>query len=897
MRIRSIGRLFGGQRWRPVVVRPDTTAALTLSYLAFKDLITSNDEFLELVADIEQKLEGHTAFDTTYVRFRAVACATHVCRMVMCLDTLSSRRYPELDLVFGTTERQIEALLAAPRGTRGSAARIVYPLSALDATLSDTVGGKAANAGELANKAHLPVPDGFAVSVDAFTALLAHAHLDHAIRARHAELNCDDVTRVNETSDDLQQLLTHCPIPQEIAAAILEGYDALCARVGFAPCVAVRSSAVGEDGEMSFAGQYTSVLNVGREELIDAYRQVLASLYSAPALFYRTARGIPDDVPMAVLCMMMVEAAASGIACSVNPGAPDSGTLLIAGSWGLGVPTAAGSVSPDSWEVSRDGLAISRAREGSKETSIEGCDVRRAECEVRCEVRCEVPGAMPAHGTAPSGSDARPAATFCLSDAQVIELARLVLEAEAHYGSAQEVEWALDSNGRFSIVQCRPLRVAQQAASAGGDAAAIVAGHRVLLRGVPASAGCASGPVCCLSESDDAGRFPPGAVLVARHSSPAYVRVMRRAAAIVTDIGAAAGHMASLAREFGVPAVLDTRVATATLRADQIVTVDARHGLVYEGAVSGLLAGQPAEPARTMKTTPVYGTLRRVADLIVPLNLLDPNAANFSPGACRTLHDIARFAHEKAFEHMFRMSDHVADVTQKAIRVAERLPFELYVIDIGGGLQQRAGDSVTMAEVGSEPMLALLKGMTHPALRWWEPRRVSLAGFLSVATESMMSPQYDANVRQLGERSYAIVAEAYCNFSSRIGYHFAAVDAYCGRSPTRNYVSFRFKGGAADDLRRAKRCELIATILARLDFQVERRSDLVNARLRKFPRPVILDRLDQVGRLLVATRQLDMRMAPRAPVEWFVQAFLTGNYSFDHEEQPNRRTAAERGAP
>jgi pyruvate,water dikinase len=875
VRIRSLGRLLGRRRWRPVVVRPDTTAALSLSYLAFKDLITSNDEFLELVADIEQRLEGYTAFDTTYVRFRAVACATHVCRMVMCLDTLSSRRYPELDPVFGAIERQIEALLAAPRGTRSSAA-LIYPLSALDATLSDKVGGKAANAGELANKAHLPVPDGFAVSVDAFAALLAHAHLDHAIRARHTELNCEDVTRFNETSNDLQQLLTHCPVPQEIAAAILEGYDALCARVGFAPRVAVRSSAVGEDGEMSFAGQYTSVLNVGREELIDAYRQVLASLYSAPALFYRTARGIPDDVPMAVLCMMMVEAAASGIACSVNPGAPDSGTLLIAGSWGLGVPTAAGSVSPDSWEVSRDGLAISRAREGSKETSVEA----RAEGGVRW-----------------IGSAIRPAAAFCLSDPQVIELARLVLAAEAHYGSAQEVEWVLDSSGRFSIVQCRPLRIAEQSAWAGGDAATIVAGHRVLLTGVPASAGCASGPVCCLSESDDAGRFPPGAVLVARHSSPAYVRVMRRAAAIVTDIGAAAGHMASLAREFGVPAVLDTRVATATLRADQIVTVDARHGLVYEGAVSSLLAGRPAEPARTMKTTPVYGTLRRVADLIVPLNLLDPNAANFSPGACRTLHDIARFAHEKAFEQMFRMSDHVADVTQKAIRVSERLPFELYVIDIGGGLQPPAGESVTMAEVGSEPMLALLKGMTHPALRWWEPRRVSLAGFLSVATESMMSPQDDANVRRLGERSYAIVAEAYCNFSSRIGYHFAAVDAYCGQSPTRNYVSFRFKGGAADDLRRAKRCELIATILARLDFQVERRGDLVNARLRKFPRQVILDRLDQVGRLLVATRQLDMRMAPRAPVEWFVQAFLAGDYSFDHEEQPGRPTGAERGAP
>jgi pyruvate,water dikinase len=150
----------------------------------------------------------------------------------------------------------------------------------------------------------------------------------------------------------------------------------------------------------------------------------------------------------------------------------------------------------------------------------------------------------------------------------------------------------------------------------------------------------------------------------------------------------------------------------------------------------------------------------------------------------------------------------------------------------------------------------------------------------------MMNPSHETGQRRLGDKSYAIVARSYCNFSSRIGYHFAAVDAYCTDAQTRNYVSFRFKGGAADEARRARRCALIGEILKRLDFQVDRRGDLVNARLRKYPREAIVERLDQVGRLIVATRQLDMRMGQGTSIEWFVNAFFEGNYLFEPGYQP-----------
>lgn len=624
----------------------------------------------------------------------------------------------------------------------------------------------------------------------------------------------------------------------------------------------MRSSAVGEDGVISFAGQYATVLNVTRGGLLEAYKEVLCSLYSPRALFYRSVYGIAEEeVPMAVLCMVMVDATASGVACSRDPNAPGGALTLVTGAWGLGVATVGGSVSPDSWSVSRSNppTIVSR-RAGVKDTSVEP---------------------LPGGGVQSLAVPAARVSSFCLADVQVRALALMTLAVEAHFAAPQEIEWALDGSGRFLVLQARPF-LASQAQPDRPEATPDEPGAAPLLTGAPASHGCACGPVYLCGDSDDLSRVPAGAILVTRHSSPQFVGAFRRAAAIITDVGAAAGHMASLAREFGLPAVLGTGLATSTLRPDQLVTVDGTNGRVYAGRVDHVLDRGRDRPDWTMKGTPAYALLREIADAIVPLNLTDPRTPSFQPRGCQTLHDLARFAHEKVFDEMFRTSDRVADATAGAVRLAEPLPFALLAIDIGRGLRAgRPQGPIRTADIQSEPMRALLAGMMHPALRWSEPKRISLSGFLSVATETMIAPRSDDGQRDLGDRSYAIVAEVYCNFSSRIGYHFAAVDAYCSETLTRNYISFRFRGGAADFERRSKRCEVIAAILERLDFQIERTGDLINARLRKYHRDGILTRLDQLGRLIVATRQLDMRMGPSTPIEWYVRAFLDGNYLFE----------------
>jgi pyruvate,water dikinase len=860
--LRTLRKLAAGGGWRPLEARRDARAALHLQYLTFKDLIASNDEILEIIADVDRKLAGDELFGMAYVRSRFVTAATHAYRMIANLNSLSGRRYQELYLIFSEIQKSVEGVIHRSK-TRGRGP-FVYPLSAVDFRLAERVGGKSANLGELKNLARLPVPGGFAITTDACLEFLEANHLWEEIRAKLLGVEADEIASLAAASEGIREAILAAPLPPALEEEIRRSYEALSRELGFSPRVALRSSAVGEDSELSFAGQYVSLLNVAPASMVEAYKEVIAGLYTPRAIYYRMVRGIPDeDIPMGVACLAMIEAAASGVASSVDPSHPAQRSLLIHGAWGLGVGTVGGSVSPDSWVVSKDaGLNLLRAAPGSKESSVEPVPQGGVE-------------------SVPVPPDLR--GRLCLTEAQVKELACLVIAAEAHYQCPQELEWALDRSGKLFLLQSRPVHFSKTQ-SVSEEPPREVDGCLLLLRGASASGGCASGPVFLSQSPADIQAFPEGAVLVARHSSPQYVKVMGRAAAIVTDVGATTGHMASLAREFGIPAVLDTRDGTSVLTPGATVTVDGGRGAVYMGKAESLLAAPAPPPPKRMRGTPVHAILEEASRYLLPLNLTDPRAPEFTSRGCKTFHDIARFVHEKAFEEIFRVSDRVSDSQYRSVPLAVKLPFEVYLIDLGGGLARQPGArSVTPDAIRSLPMAALLKGMTDPALRWWEPRAVSLRGFASVASEALFKPMLEYGERKLGDRSYAIVADAYCNFSSRIGYHFTAVDAYCSGTLSRNYISFRFKGGAADEVRRANRCLLIGEILKGMDFQVERQGDLINARIRKFGKEALVQRLEQIGRLVVATRQLDMRMGPGAPISWYVQAFLQGNYLFDSQ--------------
>lgn len=162
---------------------------------------------------------------------------------------------------------------------------------------------------------------------------------------------------------------------------------------------------------------------------------------------------------------------------------------------------------------------------------------------------------------------------------------------------------------------------------------------------------------------------------------------------------------------------------------------------------------------------------------------------------------------------------------------------------------------------------------------WNRPRPVSLKGLASVFSASLLTPPRDGKVRDMGQRAYAIVSAEYLNFNCRVGYHFTALDSFVGAQQNDNYISFRFHGGAATEDRRQLRAELIERLLTDLGFSVERTGDQVSAFLKKYPAPQMLELLEELGRLILFTRQMDMLMSGRPMVEWLAQAYAAKNYN------------------
>ncbi|MFA4901273.1 MAG: PEP/pyruvate-binding domain-containing protein [Desulfobaccales bacterium] len=855
---REIYRKFKGRRAGPA--RDELAAAFRFRYACFKDLLDSNTQLLNIIADIEEKLQGRQVFGMSYVRSQTARAAFHAFRMIKSLDVLSGHKYPVLYGVLDRINSGIKEHLGEKKELLLT--DLVLPLSQVDQGMVDWVGGKNAHLGE-ALKIGLPIPAGFAITTRAHADFLAFNDLVDEINKRKMDIDPQSPLTVQQVSADIQQLIIGAEVPPALKDAILEAYARMQApQPGEAPVrVSMRSSAIGEDSELSFAGQYLTVLNVPGDQLLPAYKDILASLYTPRAISYRLNKGIRDeDIAMSVVCLQMVDAVASGVMYSHHPFNIRDDNLLISAVWGLGPYAVDGVITPDTYRVAKTGLAILDQKISHKPVQlVANPDVGLKEIPV------------------PPEAQGQP----CLSPDQIKALAGYGVKLEEHYHGPQDVEWALDRQGRLLVLQSRPLRLQAPTGEGLSDVPA-VAGYPVLVEGgAVAFPGVGCGPAFLVHADEDLLDFPEGAVLVARHSSPKFVMVMPKAQAIVSDSGSISGHMASLSREFSIPTLLDTGTATQTILPGQIITVDAYACRIYAGLVPELLELRQVRESY-LKDTPVYATLKQVAEFILPLRLVDPKSPEFAPDFCRSLHDLGRLVHELSYTEMFKISDLVSAKEGYAMKLDAPIPLDLYLIDLGGGLTGSGqSQKVTVGQVTSAPLQALLKGMLHQEVRGREPRPVQLSGLLSVMREQMLaSPNGE---ERFGDRSYAIISDKYLNFSSRVGYHYSVLDAYCGQTVNKNYITFSFKGGAADDTRRSRRVRAIAIVLMGLDFSVEVKGDRVDARLQKYDRAIIADKLDLIGRLLIFTRQLDMLMTSESSVEAVANNFLQGNYGLDVE--------------
>lgn len=458
-------------------------------------------------------------------------------------------------------------------------------------------GGKGANLGEM-TRAGLPVPPGFVVTIDAYRRFADAGGLAAQVASRLAKLDVDDPHALRATSDALQRLVHATPMPDAVRDAVLLAYAELsadpaggAASGGEPALVAVRSSGTAEDsGERSFAGMFQSTLNVrGPDALLRAVRDCWASGFTARLLFYRVKQGITGELPIAAVVQRMVNAERSGVVFTANPATNDRGRVVIEGAWGLGEVVVLGEVTPDHYEVDKTTREIVHRTIARKEFLLTR-DARTGETVRRV--------LDDARGSAP-----------VLGDDEVRALADLACRDEAHYGTPQDAEWAIE-DGRIYLVQTRPITTLVEkppATEAGAE----------LVHGLGASPGIASGPVRVLASPDDGAALRPGEVLVTAMTSPDWVPVMRRAAAVVTDAGGMTSHAAIVSRELGIPCVVGTRTATRTLRSGDVVTVDGRLGTVVAGAApapgpppaTGTAAAAPAIASAPVTATRVYVNL------------------------------------------------------------------------------------------------------------------------------------------------------------------------------------------------------------------------------------------------------------------------------------------------
>jgi pyruvate,water dikinase len=856
------------KKWKYRKAAPrEVSEIFRFKYTCFRDLLDSNAQLLAIITDLEEKLQGRQIFGMTYVRSQASRAAFHAFRMIKSLDVLSGHKYPVLYRVLTGINNKIKQRLGPKKET--PVREFILPYDHITKDMVDWVGGKSANLGEVQNRVGLPIPPGFAITTRAFEAFLRYNDLVDDINKRKMEIDPQNPQTMEEASRDIQGLILSAALPPELEAALYRAFDRLDAESkalrppAAALRVSLRSSAIGEDSDLSFAGQYLTRLNVTEDRLIAVYKEIVASLYTSRAMAYRLHKGIRDeDVAMSVACLQMVASVASGVMYSRHPFNPLENHIVITAVWGLGPYAVDGTISPDRYVVSKDaGFPVLETHIPTKPVQL----VSDSMAGTR-----EIP--------VPPEDQEKP----CLTPEQLQVLGEYAVQLEEHYKCPQDIEWALDPEGRLLVLQTRPLHP-EMAAREALRRSPRVEGFEVLLEaGEVAFPGVGCGPACHITSDEDLLHFPEGAVLVAKHSSPKFVLVMAKAQAIVTDAGSVAGHMAAVAREFRVPSLLGAGLATSAIPPNEEITVDAYGGRVYRGKVPQLLALRQ-DRVPHMQGTPVYETLRKVADFIVPLHLIDPKSRKFAPEYCQSLHDLSRLVHEYSYNEMFKISDLAADRGEGALKLDAPIPLDLYLIDIGRGLTGVArGDTrVKLENIASVPFKALIKGMTFEGLQGMEPRPVQFSGLFAVMREQLLAPP--PLDERFGERSYVIISDKYLNFSSRVGYHYSVLDAYCGATVNKNYITFSFKGGAADDIRRNRRVRAIAIVLMGLDFAVDVKGDRVDARLEKYPAAVIAEKLELVGRLLHFTRQMDMLMASEVSVEAVAQSFLAGDYRLEPE--------------
>lgn len=790
-------------------------------YNAFKELLRLDDQCLERIADLEEIHYGREQVDWARVEWLCEELGRSLRGLIEQLQAMGPTRYMDLLDYFTKIHFYVRMSVTVPDAE--ITPPFVFPLS--DALLhARQAGGKALHLAQIAHATELPLPPAVVISASAYHYFIEANELRPQLDERLRQVRLTDPSELAALADEMQLLIHEAEMPEAIANEI----EIAAMELGAGgKLLAVRSSAAAEDGEASFAGQYASMLNIPAAQVMEAWKEVVASKYSPRAIAYRIMHGLADsETPMAVLIMPMIEPACAGVVYTRDP--------------------EMHSTLPEA-DKEHGALAVF-AVEGLGEQLVDGSGHAHTALLSR----------RPQHRLIDKP------ANFPVPTPTLKRLAEHAMQLETLFTVPQDVEWAMDTRNRLYILQSRALQ-----SSANADT---VLDHTppdlpVILSATPAGASAlAAGIARVIPQCSDIQEIARGTVLVTRNLGPALSRVIDRLAGVIALRGSRASHFASVAREFGVPVIVEAEGCLECFEDGTEITVDGMTGCVHAGRPDSLPAKLPTLPRQ-------LGAMQRLGmamPRISKLSLTDPLADNFAPEFCRSMHDLVRFAHERGVEEMFTLVGRSGRGLSGARKLKSDIPISLYLLNLEDGLFHSAAGKpeITPDDIRSVPMWALWFGLSCKRVQW--PTNMKHVDWTEL--DRISAGIINPDSPQLA--SYAVLSHTYMHMMVRFGYHFSVIDTLCGPEDRQNYIKFRFKGGGGKPEQRILRIEFIERLLVRFGFFVTTKGDLLDARHPHDSDSVIQKRLAMLGLLLARTRMMDMGLTRYEQIGEAEQAFL-----------------------
>lgn len=824
----------------------------SMLFKKFRCVLDRNIRILELMADMGDKLSGEYVFDRQYIHTVTEELDNLLRQHISDLGDLEQGSSRELLDSFERIHNRIREEISGKHSVSEIPfIRFTEELLTGSGHASGELGNENIMMGEVQNILRLPVPAGFFSTTRVFSDFMNHNGLIPHAREFFGLLKKNEGKAAKAAVRDFRQMILNGEFPGPIAWDISAATESINRKSGnIVVSYAVSGCEwVKERGSNLTRPKFRTFLNVPPKEILNAYREVIADFFCSSGL-----KDFPEnDFALSAGFFSMVDSGTSGILHTMDPASPEKETMAVSASFGLGGGLEEGNGGLDHYILSRDPphhvLSMDVTRKDRMLTLKKGGGTLWMNIP---HYTCRAPSLKPS---------------------QIKSLAEAAILIERFYKRLLKIAWCFDKKENLNILRIKILNLRNGNSGKALPVDAAIRNAKILFsgKGMVVQGGIATGRVFVVRNDEDLEQFPDGSILVSSQTSPRFSRVIRKAKGIITGIGSPTGHMATMAREFRVPTIVNCGSTAKELKTGDEITIDATYNVVYSGAVRELQRYELIEED-LFEESEEYLLLRRLLKHISSLNLIDPHSRNFTPSGCRTYHDIMRYVHEKAVQKLIDLSKTYKHRRHVPIRRLETgAPLGIFLAEIEEKIRPGAGNRIREEEVNSVPMRALLQGLHESGMWSTEPLSIDIRSFMSSLTKtfshSLSGPDYAG-------MNLALISREYMNLNLRLGYHFTIIDALIGDRSEDNRISFRFFGGVTDFSRRSMRVRFIGTILEKFDFRVELHGDLVIGRIKKAAKSRMIGKMKLLGGLIGYTRQLDIQLSSEESLASCVEDFM-----------------------